>query len=129
MAVVKLPCRPPNLPSEVLAQVLAFCRWQAKLLKSLRLFQRVLLRQCLERSLGPGAEMLDHLGGGERAEPRRGRKIDAAREPEQKSGREQVPGAGGIDQPLDRKRGDATRAVPGNDPAALLAARHHGKRG
>ena len=59
--------------------------------------ETVLLRQGLELRLGPGAEMLDDLGRGERAEPRRGAVVGPARKSDQETGGEQVAGAGGVD--------------------------------
>src|SRR5205823_5650079 len=91
--------------------------------------QSVRLCQRFERGLGSCTEMLDDFGGGEGAEPCRGRKIDIAGKPEQESGREEVARARSIDEPLDGKRRDAARALPRHDPAALLAARDDRQRG
>src|SRR5215218_844580 len=65
--------------------------------------QPVLPRQLLQRHLRPRADMLDHLGRGERPEPA-GRFIArVADEAEQEAGGEQVTGAGGVDELLDRE--------------------------
>ena len=69
--------------------------------------------------------MLDHLGGGERAEPSAGAVVGAAREPGQKSRREQIAGAGRVDDALDRERRHRLSAVGTGHQAPLLAARHH----
>jgi len=47
--------------------------------------EAIVLRQSLERRLGPGAEMLDHFGRHQRPEPRRVAIVGAAREPDQKT--------------------------------------------
>ncbi len=66
--------------------------------------QAVLLRQFLQRHLRPRADVLDHFGGGERAQPAGGLMAGAAHQAEQESGGEQVAGAGGVHHPLDRER-------------------------
>ena len=50
--------------------------------------------------------MLDHLSGGQRAEPRRRAMILTAREANQESGGEQIARPGRIDHLVDRRRGD-----------------------
>ena len=60
--------------------------------------QPVLLRQLLQRHLRPRADMLDHLGGRQRAEPAGILVAGIAHQPEQESGGEQIAGAGGVDQ-------------------------------
>src|SRR2546428_996977 len=90
--------------------------------------EAVVLSQGLKRSLGPGAQVLDHLGGAERAELRRGAVVGTARQSDQKARREQVARSGGVDQTLDRARGNHFGRLARDDHAALLAARDHGKR-
>src|SRR5262249_19756396 len=51
-----------------------------------------LLRQRLERGLRPSADVLDHLGGGERTEPPAAAKIGTARQSNQEPGGEQIAG-------------------------------------
>src|SRR4051794_41945439 len=58
--------------------------------------QPVLLRQLLQRHLRPRADVLDHFGGGERAEPAAIFMAGAAYQAEQESRGEQVAGAGGV---------------------------------
>ena len=78
--------------------------------KSIRIDQAVFARQVAQRPLGAGAEMLDHLGGGERAETAAGPVVGAARKTGQEPGREQIAGAGRVD---DRSTGKAcTASVP-----------------
>src|SRR4029077_6282114 len=86
-----------------------------------------LLGQRLERSLRPGAEMLDHLGGGERAEARGALVADPLRDAKEEARRKQVAGTGGVDHALDRRGRDGEHPVARGDDAALLAARHHGE--
>src|SRR5262249_14955585 len=85
--------------------------------------EAVVAGQRLERGLRPGAEMLDHLGRGERAESRRSAIVGAAREPDQKSRREQIARSGGVDHALDRARRTGVGLLAAHDQAALLAAR------
>ena len=79
-------------------------------------------RQVGERRLGPGAEVADHLGGRQRAEAARGPEVVAVGEPEQEAGGEEVAGAGGVDDALDRAGVDHVHLVAGDDHRALLAA-------
>src|SRR5262249_16242189 len=88
----------------------------------------MLLGQRLERRLRASAEMLDDFGGREGAQSRRSRRIDAAGKPEKKAGREEMAGAGRIDEPLDRKGGNTLRSFARDDPAALLATGHDRER-
>ena len=69
--------------------------------------------------------MLDHFGGGERAEPAAGAIVGAAREAGKKAGGEQIAGAGGVDHALDRKGRHRFGPVRADHQTALLAARHH----
>jgi hypothetical protein len=80
-----------------------------------------------ERGDRPRADMGNHLGGGERAEPRALRKVVAARKPEQEPRRVEVAGAGRVDQFLDRDRIDRDRLVTLEHDRALFGARHGGK--
>ncbi len=55
--------------------------------------------------------MLDHLAGGERAEPARGRVVGAAGEAAEEPGGEEIAGAGRVDHLLDRRM-PARASVP-----------------
>ena len=85
----------------------------------------VLLREGLQRGLRPRAEMLDHLGGRERAEPRAVAMVLAARKPGHEPGGEQVARAGRIDELVDRRGRHRLVAFARDHDAALFAARHH----
>src|ERR1700752_2410988 len=65
--------------------------------------QAVLLRELLQRHLRPRADVLDDFCRGQRAEPAGILVTDTARKAKQKAGREQIAGARGIDDPLDRE--------------------------
>src|ERR1043165_3915660 len=85
----------------------------------------VLLREGFERGLGARAKMLDASRRRERAEPRGGAVVLAAREAHQESGGEQVARNRGVDQPVDRRGLDRLLLRAGDHYAAFLAARHH----
>src|SRR5262245_14131156 len=87
--------------------------------------EAVVARQVLERRFRPRAEMLDHLGGGERPEPRGGAVVDAARQPDQEAGREQVARPGRVDHAVDAVRRNHVGFLPRHDQTALFAARDH----
>ena len=77
--------------------------------------QSVRLRQFLQRRQRPCADVLDHFGRGERSQPAGIFMTGAAHQTEQKSGGEQIAGAGGIHHLLDRKcrhRDDAVCSRP-----------------
>src|SRR5688500_7996089 len=57
-------------------------------------FQAVLGRKLFERDVGPGADMLDHLGGRDRAEPGRVTQAHPLGMADQEAGGEQIAGAG-----------------------------------
>ena len=65
--------------------------------------QPALLRQFLQRHLRPRADVLDHFGGRERAELAALLVRQIAREAVQEAGREEIAGAGRVDQLLDRR--------------------------
>src|SRR6185503_669797 len=71
----------------------------------------VLAREVFQRRLGPRAEMLDHFGCRECAEPRRGPVVFAARKSDEKTCREQIARAGGIHELVDRRRAHGLVAV------------------
>ena len=60
--------------------------------------QPVLPRQLLQRHLRPRADVLDHLGRRQRAEPARRLIAGVADQAEQEAGGEQIAGAGGVDE-------------------------------
>src|SRR6185312_11338852 len=62
----------------------------------------VFLCEGLQRCFRPGAEMLDHLGRRNRAEPGATAVVLSAREAGEEAGREQIAGAGCVHQLLDR---------------------------
>src|SRR6266700_1839872 len=66
--------------------------------------QPVLLRQILQRHLWPGADVLNHFGGGECAEAAGVLMTGVADQADQESGGEQIAGAGGVDEFFNRKR-------------------------
>src|SRR6267154_2232161 len=84
-----------------------------------------LLCEVLERCLGPRTEMLDHFGGGERAELGGSPVVLIARKPDQEPRGEQIARAGGIDELVDRRRVHDFVAFARHDHAAFFAARHH----
>src|SRR5579872_1638754 len=65
--------------------------------------QPILARQIAQRTLRARAQMLNHLGGRERAEPSASAVVGAARETGQEAGGEQIARPGRIHHPLDRK--------------------------
>ena len=89
------------------------------------------LRESLQRGLRPRAEMLDHFGGRERAEPRAVAVILPARKPGQEAGREQVARAGRVDELADR-RGRApprcSRARRPRSPSRCASPRRASRR-
>ena len=62
-----------------------------------------LLRQFLQRHLRPRADVLDHFGGRERAKPAGIFMAGVTHQAEQEAGGEEIAGAGGVDQFLDRR--------------------------
>ena len=71
--------------------------------------------------------MLDHLGSGQRPQPRRRAIFHAPRQSDQETRGEEIAGAGGIDQPLDRARRNRIGFLAGHDQTSLLAAGDHRK--
>src|SRR5579863_9299812 len=69
--------------------------------RNARLAQPRIRGEILERNLGPGAEMADHLRGAQASQSAAGREIAAAREAMQKAAGIEIAGAGGIDQVRD----------------------------
>src|ERR1700761_3488138 len=65
--------------------------------------QPAIPRELLERYLGAGADVRDHLGRRERTKSCRFLMPRTAREPEQEAGGEEVAGAGGVDHPRYRE--------------------------
>ena len=70
-------------------------------------------RQCLEVGLGTGTRVRNHLGGAERAEPGAVDRPHTVRQAEEEPRSKQIPGAGGVDHPLDRGRRDLLGAPCG----------------
>jgi len=85
--------------------------------------EAVLLREHLERGLRPRAEMLDHLGGGKRAEARGPLVACATGEAMEETRRKEIAGTGGVDHPRNLFGRHRQRAVARDHDAAILAAR------
>src|SRR5262245_62750781 len=83
--------------------------------------EAVVARQVLERRFRPRAEMLDHLGGGERPEPCGGAIVDATRQPDQEAGGEQVARPGRVDDTFDAVRRNHVGFLPRYDQTTLFA--------
>ena len=65
--------------------------------------------------------MLDHLGGGDRAELQRALELEPARLAQQEAGSEQVAGAGRVDQLVDRLGGNVGALASARRQCAVLA--------
>src|SRR3954469_3765659 len=89
--------------------------------------EAVIPRQRLQRCFGPSSEMLDHLGSGQRPQPRRRAIFHAPRQSDQETRGEEIAGTGGIDHPLDRARRNRIGFLAGHDQTSLLAAGDHCK--
>src|SRR5882762_5712874 len=92
--------------------------------RAVSLGEAALLRERLEGGLRAGTEMLDHLGGRERAEARRTLVRRALRQAEQKTRREKIARTGRVDHVLDRTCRHGENLIARDHDAALLAARH-----
>src|SRR5882724_10008018 len=77
--------------------------WKDQALSQALNRQPVLLGQFLQRNLRPGADVLDHFGGGERAEAAGIFMAGVTHQAEQETGGEQIAGACRVDEFLDRK--------------------------
>ncbi len=84
--------------------------------------------QILERDAWTRPDLLDHLGGGEGADPRRADQIAAMGDAEQKPGGKQIAGAGGVDQSFDRPGRYRVGFVARQHDAALFRAGNDGGR-
>src|SRR6185369_5867588 len=121
----------PVIASEAKQSSLSSGLWIASALTRLAMTierlqaEPVLVRQRLERDRRACPDMLDHFRRRQRAEPRRGAMVLAARMSDQEAGREQIAGAGRIRHFLDWHRRHHLDAVARDDDAALGAARHH----
>src|SRR5262249_35694980 len=73
--------------------------------------------------LGPGADVGDHLGRRERAEPAARRQVHPAAQSEEKTGRVEVARPGGVDDGVDRMDADDVHVPATDDDRAALAAR------
>src|SRR5882757_270147 len=103
------------------------CRWRRARAFAPSKIEAVIPRQILQRGLGPSAEMLDHLGSGERSKPCSRAIVHAARQSDQKTCGEEIARASGVDQPLDRARWNGVGLLAGHNQTSFFAAGDHGK--
>jgi hypothetical protein len=69
--------------------------------------------------------MLDYLGGCQRTEPGRVTVVLPTRHSDQEAGREQIAGAGYIDNVLNGRSIHGFKSIAADDHATLGASRHH----
>src|SRR5215469_4219276 len=84
----------------------------------------VLLDECAQRAFGPRPQMLDDFGGAERADPPRRGQVKPAGKPEQEPGREQIAGAGGVDEAANGGGRNRVGFLAADDQATFFAAGH-----
>ena len=79
--------------------------------RSLRALAQTLQHKFGERRLRPGAEMADHLGGGQRGDAAARGEIAAMRITVKEAGGVEIAGAGQIDDVVDRPGGNLMHLV------------------